>query len=290
MTVADQKFDHRLLRDHAFGIVTPASIVELPPGITVNPLVPRDLAASAHLMPGLIDLRTLPQDQADALLDSLHLAHVSGTQPSVQMLLATNTDIDSIAAHWNARQLVSPQSGAKSWFRLHDSRVLHQVLRILAPNQRAALFGPVQAMTYWVSSMWMRADASGQTAELSSGQMLPAARQWDWDRIGHIGVINRALQGSGVAAKDLHRQGTAVEQLIARARLLHGLNDKGDLVEFATRGLTAGPTFDMHPQVAAAIRLDGKDDDSALADRLALIDAEVWRELRRGALATQAFD
>lgn len=277
-----QQFDHRLIRDHAFGIVAPTDAVELPRGIAVVPLVPPDLAASAHLMPGLVDIRALPQDRADALLDSLHQAHLSGEQPSLRLLLATNASLDELARHWNALQLVSPQSGTKSWLRLHDERVLHQLLRMLAPHHREALFSPVNTMTYWVAGTWMQASALPAPVESrqpDSGPMPHAPPQWDWNRIGHIGIINRALQAAGVDGPQLHSQGAVVEQLIAHARQFHALEDMRDLVEFATRGLTAGPSFDMHPKVAAAIRREGPDDDSDLADRLALIGDEVWHDL-----------
>lgn len=282
-----QHFDHRLLRDHAFGIVAPTAVAELPPGIVVTPLVPPDLAASAHWMPGLIDVRALAQDRADALLNSLQQAHLSGEPPSVQLLLATEAGVDEITRHWNARQLVAPQPGTKSWLRLHDPRVLHQLLRMLAPAHRSALFGPVSTMTYWVAGTWMHASAlQAPTRPLQSQPQpdsLPAPQapaHWDWDRISHIGIINRALQAAGVDGAQLHSEGAVVEQLIARARQRHALIDMRDLVEFATRGLTAGPAFDTHPQVAAAIRPEGPDDESDLADRLALLDDDVWHELR----------
>jgi hypothetical protein len=283
-----QQFNHRLLRDHAFGIVAATAIANLPPGIAITPLVPPELAGSVHLMPGLIDVRALTQDRANALLGSLHQAHLSGEQPSVQLLLATEADLDEVARHWNARQLVSPQSGTKSWLRLHDPRVLHQLLRILAPAQRNTLLGPVKAITYWVAGTWMQASALQVSTSQVQSDSLPtsqAAARWDWDRVSNIGIINRALQAAGVDGAQLHLQGAVVEQLIGRARQHYALTEMRDLVEFATRGLTAGMTFDTHLRVAAALRPQGPDDDSDLADRLALLDDDVWQEQRLQTLA-----
>lgn len=279
MNMETQQFDHRLLRDHAFGIVAPGA--ELPPGIAVTPLVPRQLAPSAHLMPGLIDLRALSGDRADALLEQLHGEHRAGVQPVVGLFVKTDADAGTFARHWNARQMVAPRPGTASWLRLHDPRVLHQLLRMLTPGQRAALAGPASALRYWVAGVWMDHDFRDDMADPAPS----GAMRWNWDRVERIGLINRALlaaAGDGVA---LHRQGALAERLMAQARERHGLQDPADLVEYATRGLRIGPEFDAHPSVAAAMRPASGDDDSSLADRLALIDDALWQDLRRMAPA-----
>lgn len=269
-------FDHRLLRDHAFGIVAPADMDRLPAGVATTILVPAALAASAHLMPGLVDLRALQQEHADALLEEIHRAHLSGVPPVLGLLVDTGLDADRFARHWNARQLVNPRAGAAAWLRLHDPRVLHQLLRMLGANQRAALFGPVRALRYWVAGAWIDADA---------GQVVPGAEAlpepWDWGRIGRIGIINRALLAAGVDGAHIDQHSLLAEQLIVRASRQHRIEQMADLVEFATRGLTFGAAFDSHPRVVAALAPAAGDADSSLADRLALLDDEVWDALRQ---------
>jgi len=276
MSMPMQPFDHRLLRDHAFGIVGPADMDRLPAGVAATALVPAALSASAHLMPGLIDLRALPQEHADALLEEIHQAHLSGAPPLLALLVDSTLDAPRFARYWNARQLVNPRSGAAAWLRLHDPRVLHQLLRMLGASQRAALFGPVRALRYWIAGAWIDADA---------GQVAPGAaalpEPWDWDRIRRIGIINRALLAAGVHSARIDQHSILAEQLIARASRQHRMAQMSDLVEFATRGLLFGAAFDSHPRVAAVLALPVGDADSSLADRLALLDDDVWDALRQ---------
>lgn len=275
-------FDHHLLRANAFALVAPTVLDDLPSGVTATPLVPRGLEASAHLMPGLIDLRALKQDVADALLEQLHAAHINGVAPLVDLLVDTKLDAEAFARHWNNVQLVSPVPGQSAWLRLHDPRVLHQLLRMLEQDQRAALFGRVQTMTYWLCGVWVATDANAAVATDPASPFAPPAR-WDWKRIERIGIINRALHEAGTQGEAMHSNGHAVEQLIAYAAQRYHLTSTADLVEFAKRGLTISTLFDTHPQIAPAMMPNDDDDDSTLADRLALIDEDVWQAIRHDA-------
>jgi hypothetical protein len=272
-----QAFDHQLLGRHAFGVVDAASQEDLPASIRSEALVPADLAANAHLMPRLIDFRGAPDEHWIPLLECLFDAHQNELPPPLALLVKTEASAQEFAGRWNALQLATPGPGRKAWLRLHDPRVLHQLLRILTPAQRRHLFGQSQAFTYWIGGEWTTAHAdvpAGATA------YAPPAT-WDWPRIERIGVVNRALQRAGVQGADsLTRQGAVAEQLIERAQARHRLTEADDVVEFAARGLTAGQAFDQHPVVAAAVPPDA-DGDSTLADRFALIEEDLWSALRQ---------
>lgn len=263
-------FDHRILSDHAYAVIDAAAPEDLPQGIRSVALVPASLAASGHLMPRLIDLRCMPEQQASALLECLHQAYAAGEPPPVALLVHTELDADEFARYWNTLQLATPQPGRQAWLRLHDPRVLHQMLRILNAAQRRKLFGRSEFFTYWAGDQWLTAYADDEAA--------PGVAAWDWARVERIGSINRALSGAGMRdAAALTTQGALAEQLIERAGVRHGLTRQDDIVEFAMRGLTTRATFDEHPAIAQRIK---PDEDSSLADRLALIDDSVWNELR----------
>jgi hypothetical protein len=282
-------FDHRTLRQNAFGLVDAAMAEHLPAGIIAEALVPSFLAASAHLMPKLIDIRNAPADQLYALLDCLHGAQKRGEPPPVALLVQTNVGAKEFARHWNLMQMPTPQPKRKVWLRLHDPRVLHQLLRILAPMERRRLFGQSEAFTYWVGEEWVIAPAEGSTRSnngaVAHGVAVPYAggTTWDWARIQQIGIVNRALHGAGVrGAAALTSQGALAEQFIERANARHGLVDHADMVEFAIRGLTTSDTFDEHPNVARVIKAGTAPvEESSLSDRLALVDVHIWNELRQ---------
>ena len=240
-------------------------------------------------MPKIIALRNLPQQQRHTLLDSIHEAVKLGDQPPVALFVKTNAELKSFLHQWNVAQVCDLKNGHKAWLRLHDTRVLHQMLRVLKPSQRPRFFSNAESLIYFIADEWITyflptdalcdSQTATKNAELSGGIFEPLS----WDRIYRIGLINRALLGASIRnASALTSQGALAEQLIERAERLYGLSDTSDLVEFATRGLTIGSKFDEHPRIAAAIRpITSSGEDSSLADRLAIIGEHVWGELRQ---------
>ncbi|HBZ04976.1 DUF4123 domain-containing protein [Massilia haematophila] len=277
--------DYQTFQEHAFAVVDARMVEQLPSGLVTEALVPQRLAGSAHLMPTLIDLQRTSRARSDALFKCMsEFPTDAGPLPPVALLLRTSASAAAIARHWNSMQLVEPRPGARLWLRLHDPRVLHQMLRVLSPAQRRRLFGPSQAFTYWVGGTWVSAmrEMDDSPTQIAGNDPSPPtaawAMAWNWKRIERIGLVNRALHGAGVVgASALTSQGALAEQLMERA-LKHGLIDQADLVEFATRGLLTNFGFDDHPVVSRAI--PSSDGDSRLSDRFALIPEHVWTELR----------
>lgn len=275
----DKEFNHQLLATHAFGLADSSVLEFLPPDVPATPVVPEAMPASAHLMPVIVDIGRLQADANAALLTMLYEADVQGEAPILPLLFQTDAPLADVVRYWNRTQLVTQSGGRTVWLRLHDPRVLHQLLRILSPAQRHKLLGPLDAIAYWVGDAWLtvRKDDLAQVALETGGSTAP----WPWPRVENIGIINRALQSAGVNGSDvLHAKGALVEELIAIAVGKFGLTEQADQVEFASRGLSFSPTFYEHPEVSAAMRRsDDPEDDSRLADRLALISEDTWAAL-----------
>jgi hypothetical protein len=277
----------QIVRKCAFGIVDAAMIEHLPHGLCIEPLVPKKLSQSAHLMPALIDLRRTPKESLNALLRKIEESYVLGESPSVSLFIKTDSGITELAQYWNAMQIVEPQRGRKLWLRLHDPRVLHQLLRILELTQRRKLFGLSQAFIYWVGTEWVTAScepgflSSSQIRGIRVGALYTGPANWDWNRIERISLVNRVLIATGVSdATALTSQGALAEKFIERAIMQHDLSESADLVEFATRGLQTNFSFDECPDIVQSIRsYIGSARDSTLADRFALIDKQVWGAL-----------
>lgn len=283
--LAENTFDYKILARHTFCLVDPNAVGELPDSVSGKPLVPDELANSAHLMPVLLNLRAMPEESGNALLNALYEAHSQQERPVVRVLVETDADTEQFTRQWNSLQLVSLDTGVKSWLRIHDPRVLHQLWRVLTPGQRHALLGKARSISYWIAGKWVKISTSDE-ANPNPDQVVSSTYQgtsgWDWRRIEQIGIINRALEL--LDAENplvLQRQAEMAEDLIARAKALHGLSIPEDLVEFVFRGLSSHPLFDQHPALVKTIRRPGDPaDDSTLADRLALIDETIWNELR----------
>lgn len=283
----DDLFDHRILREYSFGLIDASRVDQLPPGLALEALAPANLVSSAHLMPRLLVLRSLPEVQRHALLDSIHEAAKAGDESPVGLFVKTDADVKAFVRQWNAAQICEPKPGQKVWLRLHDPRVVHQLLRILTSRQRRQFFLNSQALTYWVGREWMTESVWEDISHEESKSAITAAvtsnatERVDWERIGRIGLINRALNGASVRdASSMTTQGLLAEQLMQRAGRFYGLTEPADLVEFAMRGLTTTSAFDEHPEIAAAINVaTSPDDDSSLADRFAMMSAQVWANL-----------
>lgn len=282
-------FNVQPLHEWAFGIVDAAMVAQIPDGVKSEPLVPKKLTQSAHLMPTLIDLRRTPIDRLNLLHDCLNEACENGEAPAVALFIKTDSSATEIVRHWNAMQIAEPQRGRKLWLRLHDPRVLHQVLRVLGPTQRRKLFGTLLAFTYWIGGEWITAErGANRSSETHSPadsrrELYGGPERWDWLQIERISLVNRALHRTSVqSAALLTSAGASAEQLIKRATERYGLVEHADLVEFAIRGLSVHPTFDEHPSVAPLIQPDASSpEQSSLSDRFALVEQEVWNALRQ---------
>lgn len=281
----NENLDYQAYQEHTFAIVDASMLEELPAGLITEALVPKKLAASAHLMPRLIDLRRTPRARAAELFAFLCDESPAARSLRAVVLIRTDADAPATIRHWNSMQLATPQPGRRLWLRLHDPRVLHQLLRILSPDQRRKMFALMQVLTYWIGGAWVSAERDipdqSDTHAKGRGAASPyaGALMWDWSRIERIGMVNRALHGAGVcAASALDKQGLSAERLIERA-IDHGLAEQADLVEFATRGLVSHPGFDTHLDIARAIK-PSRDADSGLSDRFALVPEHVWAEVR----------
>lgn len=279
-------FDPHWWRKYDFAIADPAIAVHPPPGLFTERLVPNKLAQSAHLFPTLIDLSRSSAQQLAVISDLMRDTSESAQAPPFAILIKTNVGAPEVMRHWNAMQLAQPDLGRKVWLRLHDPRVLHQMLRILDPMQRKKLFGHSLAFTYRIGGEWVTAkrDSDLHVADHACAGVAPYSgpARWDWSRIESIGLVNRALNRAGFSQPALLSSGGALaEQLINRAAAQYGLLEQPDLIEFAARGLMTNPNFDAHPALARIIKPDPScDEETSLADRLALIEEHIWIELR----------
>lgn len=274
----NSRFDHQLLSRHAYGLVEPSMLEYLPEGIATVPIVPPELSASEHLMPRLLDLGALSVSQQAMLLGMLSEAVDVAEKPVVCMLLQTALSAEQLISYWNGLQIANPGPNRKVWLRLHDPRVLHQLLRILTSLQKRKLFETVESFTYWLGDRWVSVSAEPHSGQSPAGSLLYS--NWNWPRIEQVGIVNRALQAAGVQrASEISAKAELAERLIARAKEKHGITGQSDLVEFAMRGLTTAESFDQHPRILEAIRAGSESDDAGLCDRLALINEKVWAEV-----------
>ncbi|QOL49906.1 DUF4123 domain-containing protein [Massilia litorea] len=283
----NEPFNSQTVRQYAFAVADAGMAECLPDGLIVERLVPNHLGPSAHLMPILIDLNRSASYALDGISNQIRNACENAQAPCITLFIKTKASAREITRHWNSMQLVRPRPGHGLWLRLHDSRVLHQMLRILNPMQSRKMFGLSLAITYWIGGEWVTAERElhyppgSQSSALGGAEPYAGQERWDWARIERIGLVNRALHHANIrAAAALTSAGALAEELMERAARRYGLIDNADLVEFAARGLRTNPTFDEHPTVARVIKQDAMSaEESSLSDRFALVEEQVWHAL-----------
>lgn len=279
----DKFLESLALRECAFGLIDPAIVNAVPNELTTQALVPERLWSSRHLMPILLNLKHLSVDGWTCFLSWFRDSSKYLQQPPVAFFVTTDITADEFARHWNVMQLAQPASTRKFWLRIHDPRVMHQLLRILTPAQRRRLFGRSQEFHYWLGRKWTT--VSRDLDEQFGHQPSIGFAGWDWRRIERIGLVNRSLLRAEVGdASEMTTKAELVEQLIERAVKHHGLTEKADLVEFAARALLTNPNFDEHPAIVRAISMTANSTQEAnLADHFSLIEEHVWEALRHSA-------
>lgn len=275
-------FDSPLIHDCRFAVVDAAVLECLPKDFIFTRLVPKGLVRSTHLLPGLVDLQSLPDNRKRALCTCLQDTYDELRPAFVAIFFAASSSAHQFARHWNRIQSGAFSQKQKSWFRAHDPRVLHQLLRILSPMQRRGLFGSAYAMHYWIGNKWVTALRETEDAPVGHAPSIGPAG-WDWRRIEHISIINRALHRAGLRSlSELTIQGAVAEQLLEQAIVNYGFENSADLVEYTARGLLFGPSFDKNPAISAALQQVANITGSmCLSDRFARIDESVWDALRQ---------
>ena len=270
-----------LIRDYRFGIVEAEMRARVPHNIRQIPLVPKRLAPSAHLMPALIDLRACSVEERNRLMAGDPGLDGRAQSPVVAVMLEGLVSTDEVERRWNATQLASLDQRHWFWMRMHDPRVLHQLFRVLSPEQCRYLFGRIAAVAYWVGGEWVINASHFDIPKGAVGARYGELSPNDWRRVMRIGLVNRALERACIwGAAELVSNGSMIEQALDCATSHHGLSQDDDLVEFAFRALTCSHCFSDDSRVAAAItRYIANQHQSRLSDHFALIDPSIWTEL-----------
>ncbi len=269
----------RLLRDHAFALVSPGCRAQLPTGVVTRSLASDALADSGDLLPELLDLATLTDAQADALCTRMEAQQQEGEFPSLCALIAADTGCDETRAraHLAAMQILRGPRDAKAWMRLHDPRVWIQLQRTMSRELLRGLFGPFTFWTVPLGSEWWRFQRPPAPVEPVPHRLMRAE---EWAALARIGAVNRALARLGIAQDCLaiRRMSPQLDAWVQRAQTKYGMDRMDDLAAFAWFAAEVHPDFDRHPVGVAALAAAGG--DTHVADLLESISAEQRETIR----------
>lgn len=271
-SLAPQGQLHRLLREHRFALVSAEVLEQIPSECRPLSTAAEALRDSDELLPKLIDLAELTQDSRNTLLDAC--VGPSDSTPTVTVLLDSNAQPSTMAAHLGRAQIAQSTGGEKAWLRLHDPRVWVQLNRILSAARLNGLMGPCKRWTFFFDGHWFTQENTGAR---EVGNRFDAR---SWSALERIGIVNRVLarmQSEVETMEAMHSTSVMADQLAERAIQRHHISSVDDQVEFCLLGLRVHSQFDEHPQVRKILARVA--DDPSAFDELLANDEIYWRNI-----------
>lgn len=267
----------QLVDQYQYAIIDLGALPEdaLPSGLDVKRLVPELLAGDFAKMPGLVCLRSIP-DQTRALLqENLESAFRGERQHLFSCLLNADDafETSSIVRHLTSHLILGSPQG-KVFLRYYDPRVLQHLEWIFDPSQRRALFGPI---THWAvcEPLLLRKIARPEIAGSRRWSVSAEQRQW----LDQVGLLNETLEQVRRSQHALKAAEAGPLEALARrilaameiAEKCYGLSHDQDLIAFATHAVFHGDDF--HEQDVVQTLLSSlSDGENTYADAAPLID------------------
>lgn len=273
---------HRLFDQSDYALVAAEQKHRLPENLRARAVAGGPLADSQSLAPVLVELRALQPHQRKGLLDALDEAQASTEQPATCTLLSSPAAAEDLVRHLSAQQIRLGPQGERAWLRLHDPRVWIQLTRVLDSQEMNRLLGPVETWRIWLHGHWVSSvkEPVGQPAPRHSTREV-------WAALGRIGIVNRVLARSGLAApEEVAQHSEPIDRLVQRAIQHHGLERIEDLVEYACLGMRVHVEFDAHPDVVRWITRHAGQNENVV-DILNAMPDEDWLRIGRDLHASQ---
>ncbi|WP_313495124.1 DUF4123 domain-containing protein [Stenotrophomonas sp.] len=214
-------------------------------------LKPAGLNMPAGILPRLVDLKALNEDQRIALLARSADWQRLNKQPMFGALLSTQRDAGTVQKHLCTQMVL--KRDRKYWLRLHDPRVFASLERVLADTQLRRLFGPIDVWTWFepFRAEWRYCRKPDRPRHTEPFQL----NSEQWNALKRSPLLNRCLRKlsrcDGVA-EDYQVVAPRVDFHLSSAAEL-GLNDRDDACLYALSIEKHGLDWLMLPRVQEAI-------------------------------------
>jgi hypothetical protein len=260
-------FSEQLLAEHDYALVDIGMLyadywhAELP----LERLVPELLANEAHLMPGLLSLKALNEEQNRRFINNLREAAQGRETCLISSLFnAPDANAEELKTHLTNRLVLRSPQG-KAYFRYFDSRAFIHFERILSPEQIAVLYGPI---TLWTVSFlldeWLQIKApkgkntsSENTSDKNTSENLSVSAE-QREQLNRVSFVNEALNEfkfktghSWSSVADYHVQAAQVDRAVAIAMRDYHLTSPNDITNFGIHALLYGEHFHLSPRIQA---------------------------------------
>lgn len=239
--------DHRVFLEQDFALINPLQVgAELYADLETVRLVPEGLERHGHMMPLLVELKTLRECRRLELLMRASNWARANDMPLFSALLRGG-DKNRVVLNLRRCMVVLRAGGGRGWLRYHDPRVFRHLRWLLAREQMAGLMGQVEAWT-WYDPLKMRWDVYGRP-EMRCGTSRLLLTQKQWTILQSFDALNRCLRelaAEGGDADDNAAQAT-LEGLLCASK--QGLIDDDDIKLFARQYQKYGPEWHLQDKI-----------------------------------------
>lgn len=276
---------YRELFGHDFALINPVRVREERwQDLPVVPLRAPAFDAQPHLVPRLLPLASLDDEQQVELLERNDRQCVETGQPMFCALLASPAETRSLATSLGSRMLLDAPTGQIVWLRFHDPRVFSALAWWLDPVQLRGLLGAVQGWTWFDPRGGRWARIGRPEGEVFSGTRLRLKAE-QWNRLERQPLVNRCLKTSAVDGSFPGQLRTSVERLdkYIDEAVAAGLHDQADVCQYAMLTEKHGRGWTGHPGAVRALQV-ARDGTQALAVGMKNLDeAELGQWMRASA-------
>lgn len=210
-------------------------------------IAPEAYRGQAELFPVLVDLAPLDETQRATIQEREANYTAKFGKPYLMALLDATCTPASLITHVGRRMVVRLQDGQEDILRFYDPLVFRHLRWQLSTEQMDSLFGPVDAW-HWKEpdGTWHTHQRQAEQPSIRPLRLTPA----QWPSLLRMADLQRAIR---MLARDEPQQANRIEtaklldQSLADAQSINGLDDRGDRILFALQAQRFGRAIHDHP-------------------------------------------
>jgi hypothetical protein len=264
------------LAEHSYAIVDRVAVHDLPEDLELIGLIPPALEDSAALMPALLDLKLLSDEQRQTYGRRLEQDALRKQPLLFSALLHTEANRYDLSVHLEKALILDSGRNGKSYFRFFDPRVFVQLEWLWDIRQSSELLGPIERWSYMLDGQWRTVHR-----ETLIKTDAPTSDIDPLITVAWLDAINEAIALASPESLDARQQsGRLAARLLAVAQRRFGLRKGQGIALFLVHGLKVHPRFYDHPLMRKSLQGLPEDSDLPYCAIAAELDEESFDRIR----------
>jgi hypothetical protein len=266
----------KALAECSYAIVDRVAVHDLPEDLQLIGLIPPALEDSAALMPALLDLKTLNDEQRQLYGERLGHETLRKQPLLFSAFLHTEANRYELTSHLEKALILDRGTNGRSYFRFFDPRVFIQLEWLWDGRQWGELLGPIDRWSYGLDGHWGTAQ---RDALIKSGA--PTSDINPMITVAWLDAINEAIALAAPESLDARQtSGKLAADLLVVAQRRFGLRQGQDIALFLAHGLRIHPRFYDHPWIRRSLQALPEESDLPYCAIAAELDDESFDRIR----------